>query len=197
MIYNRRVNQMLRLPSRRELEKVVGAAFLIGVICWYFGVDVWHAILLGCAITVTALALLVGSSATDARDLSWRAGKRPRSEGSRSEIANLSSSLKGDWGFVGLTAERQLQQIARRRLALEGLDLSNAQQRSAIESRIGTQAYRVLVNRRGRVPSLLALVKCLDALDAIDPSRYPQPQQRARRWALPGIPFGLGRAHGR
>jgi hypothetical protein len=194
---NRQLIGMLHLPSRRETIEILGAGLLIAVLCWYFGVDAWHAILLGCAITVTALALLVGSSAPDALDLSWRPGKHARREGSRSDVANLSSSLRSGWGFVGLTAERQLQQIARRRLALEGLDLKNADHRSAIEQRIGTRAYRVLVSPAGRLPSLRALLNCLDALDAIDSTHYPAPQPRARRWDLPGIPFSLGRARER
>jgi hypothetical protein len=188
---------MPHLPSRRKTIEILGAGFLIALLCWYFGVDAWHAILLGCAITVTALALLVASSAPDALDLSWRPGKRASREGSRSDIASLSSSLRSGWGFVGLTAELRLQQIARRRLALEGLDLKNAEHRSAIEQHIGTPAYRVLVRPGGRLPRLRALLSCLDALDAIDPTNYPAPQPRARRWDLPGIPFSLGRARER
>lgn len=188
---------MLHLPSRRETGKILGAGCLIALICWYFGVDIWHAILLGCAITVIALALVVGSSAPDARDLSWHPGERERREGSRSDVANLASSLRGGWGFVGLTAERQLQQIARRRLALEGLDLDNAAHRPAIERRIGARTYRLLVRSKRRVPTLRALVRCLDTLDAIDSTHYPAPQPRARRRDPPRIPFSLGRPRAR
>lgn len=194
---NLRLIQLLHLPSRRETIEILGAGFLITVICWYFGVDAWHAILLGCAITVTALALLAGSTAPDALEVSWRPGKRASREGSRSDVASLSSSLRSGWGFVGLTAELRLQQIARRRLALEGLDLNNAEHRSAIEQLIGASAYRVLVRPGGRLPSLRALLSCLNALDAIDSTNYQAPQRRARRWDLPGIPFSLGRARER
>ena len=188
---------MVQPPSRRATGEIFGAGFLIAVICWYFGVDVWHAILLGSAITVTALALLVGSWAQGIGDLSWRHGDRRHREGSRSDIANLSSSLRSGWGFVGRTAERQLQQIARRRLALEGLDLKNAEHRQAIERRIGAEACRALMSSQGRVPRLRVLLRCLDALDAIDPTHYPAPQPRARRWDLPGIPLSLRRARDR
>ena len=54
--------------------------------------------------------------APDARDLSWRPGKRASTDGSRNDVASLSSSLHVGWGLVGLTAERHLNQIARRRL---------------------------------------------------------------------------------
>jgi hypothetical protein len=194
----RSLNQMLHAPTRREATQALLAGLAIAAFCWYLGVNAWHSILLGCAITVTALALLVGGSAPDARDLSWRPGKRASREGSRSDIASLSASLRSGWGFVGLSAERRLQQIARRRLALEGLDLKNAEHRSAIEQHIGTPAYRVLVRPGGRLPRLRALLSCLDALDAIDPTNYPAPQPRARRWGpLSAIPSSLGRARER
>ena len=58
----------LSLPGRRESLQILAAAFAIAVICWYFGVDVLHAILLGCAITVIAFALLVVSAVPQTRD---------------------------------------------------------------------------------------------------------------------------------
>jgi hypothetical protein len=192
------LNQMLQLPSRREAIQTLVAGVLITVICWYFGVDAWHSILLGCAVTVISLALLVGSSAPDARDLSWRPGKRAGREGSRNDVSSLSRSLRADWGFIGLTAERRLVVIACRRLALEGLDLHNPAHQAAIERRIGAPGYRTLVHRRGgRLPRLRALLNCLDTLDAIDSTHYPAPQPRSRRWDLNAIPFSLGRARER
>ncbi len=191
---NEVLNEVLYLPDRRATRKILGAGFLSAVICWYFGVDVWHAILLGCAITVIVLAVLVGFSVRDARGLGWRPGRGARKEGSRREIADLSASLHGGWGFIGLTAQERLRQIARRRLALEGLDLNNAEHRPAIEDRIGSGAYRPLVSSQGRVPRLRTLLNCLDALDSIHDAA---PQSRARRWALPRISLSLGRARER
>jgi hypothetical protein len=191
------LTEMLRMPTRREALRTLGAGLLVAAICWYFGVDVWHALLLGCAITVTALACLAAGSAPDARDLSWRPGKRAGKEGSRNDVAGLSSSLRAGWGFVGLTAERRLREIARRRLALEGLDLRNPDDRLAIERRIGRPAYRILIQRQGRRPTLRTLTYCLDMLDAIDSNHYPVPQPRSRRWDLRSIPFTLGRARER
>jgi hypothetical protein len=194
---SRSLNQMLHAPTWREATQTLLAGGVVAAICWYLGVDVWHSILLGCAITVTTLALLVGGSAPDARDLGWRPGTRASREGSRSDVASLSASLRSGWGFVGLSAERRLQQIARRRLALEGLDLRNPEHRAAIERHVGARTYRVLASSQGRVPSLRTLLKCLDTLDAIDSTHYPAPQPRARRWDLPRIPSSLGRARER
>lgn len=152
----------------------IGTAILAAAICWYFGVNVWHSILLGCAATVVSFAVRKGASAEEFRDLSWRHRRRSRS-GSRSEVATLAHSLRSGWQPVGLTAERRLHQIARRRLALEGLDLLNAEHRNAIEGRIGARAYRILVHRSGRRPRLRSLVHCLDMLDALDSDHYKPP----------------------
>jgi hypothetical protein len=192
-----RLSEFVHLPTRRQLRLTLGAAAATALICWYFGVDAWHSILLGCAITVTALACVAGSDAPDAHELKWHPGRRSSREGSRNEIVNLSRGLRSGWGFVGLTAERRLRVIARRRLALEGLDLSDPQQRPAIEQLIGRQAYRVLSTNSGRLPTLRALLHCLDALDAIDSTHYPPPQPRSRRWGRGAIPLSLRRARDR
>jgi hypothetical protein len=192
-----RLGELVALPSRRQLRFTLGAGAALALICWYFGVDFWHAILLAVAITVTALACLLALTATDAHDLSWRPGRRASREGSRNEIANLSRGLRSGWGFVGLTAERHLRVIARRRLALEGLDLSNPQHQPAIERLIGPSAYRVLSSNRGRLPTLRALLHCLDMLDASDPTHYPAPQPRPRQWGRGAIPLSLRRARER
>ena len=193
----RTLTEMLRLPTRREAIRTLCAGVLLAAICWYFGVDVWHAILLGCAITVTALAVFAGTSAPDARDLSWRPGKRVRNDGSRNDVASLSSSLHAGWGVVGLTAERRLHEIARRRLALDGLDLQNVDHRLAIERRIGGRACQILVRGQSRRLRLRTLRYSLDMLDAIDSNHYPTPQPRSQGWDPQSILSSLWRARER
>lgn len=189
----RTLTAMLSRPQRREPLKSLAAGLGIALICWYFGVDVWHSILLGCAITVIGLACQAGTLALDARELGWRPGSRSHSAGSRNDVASLSASLRVDWWFVGPTADRRLHEIARRRLVLDGLDLGNPEHQAAIERRIGAPAYRVLARRKSRRLTLRMLIHCLDALDATDPTHYPAPA-RARRRDLRWIPFSLGRA---
>ncbi|MDE3133563.1 MAG: hypothetical protein KGL15_05815 [Acidobacteriota bacterium] len=174
------LSELLRRPTRRETVRTAAAAALAAVICWYFGVNVWHSILLGCALTVASLAVMAGGSTPELRNLSWRHLSRRRL-GSRNEIARLSQSLRSGWEPVGLTAERRMHQIARRRLALEGLDLLNRDHREAIERLIGGRAYQTLVHPLGRRPRLRALLRCLDALDAIEAGHYMPPQPSLRR----------------
>lgn len=188
---------MLHLPSRLEACLTVAAGVLIAVLCWYFGVDVWHSLLLGCAITVTALACRAAGLAPDARELSWRPGAEENRVGSRNDVASLASSLRAHWTHIGLTAEGRLNELARRRLALEELDLRNPGDGPAIERRIGTTAYRILARRRRARISLRTLTHTLDALDAIDSTHYPAPSAGSRRPFLDAVRFSLGRARER
>ncbi len=162
----------LRLPSRRETLQTVCIAFAIAAICWYFGVDAWHSILLGAAITVVMLAIAAGSNAPLAENRS-SGHDRKRAGGSRSDVAMLSGSLRVGWGTVGLPAEGRLHKIAVRRLALEGLYLDNPAHREPIERRIGTRAYRSLTRSTGRGMRLRTLIYCLDVLDTLDHNHYP------------------------
>jgi hypothetical protein len=187
----RRLGELLRLPTRRETARGVATATLAAVICWYFGVNVWHSILLGCAITVASFAVMGGGPTPELHEINWR-HRSKRRIGSRNDVARLAESLRTGWEPVGLTAERRLQQIARRRLALEGLDLLNQDHREAIERRIGSRAYRILIHPLGRRPRLRSLIYCLDAFDALDADHYTPPH-RSRRRLLDLIPFDLRR----
>ena len=188
------LSDLLRPPTRRGAVRGAGTAFLVSAVCWYFGVNVWHAILLGCALTAAVLAVMNGASTHEFREIGWR-HRRRNTGGSRSEVESLASSLRTGWEPVGLTAERRLRQIARHRLALEGLDLQSDDQRAAIESRIGTRAYRILRDS-GKRPRLGSLIRCLDALDALSPDHYQPPRPRSR--VIPNlIPSNLRRTRER
>lgn len=164
------------MPSRRAWRPVA-SALLIALVCWYFGVDVWHALLLGAAVTVIVLAAGAASSASDAALPSWRPSERRGAGGSRGDVEAMAWSLRGSWGRIGLTAERELRRVARRRLALEGLDLANPAHRGEIQALVGEQVYRVLTRERwGRV-SLRTLERTLDALDRVNSNYYPQTRE--------------------
>lgn len=176
----RDADQTLRLPPWRELLRVAGGALLLGVLAWFLGVDVWHAILVGCAAMVGITAFLVGG-APEIRDLSWRPRYR-NTEGARSELANLAHSLRPQRGVVGLAAERRLRDLAARRLALHGLDLQSAADREATERLIGTRAYQLLVRPDAtRRAKLRTVIRCLDLLDALDSDHYSAPRPDSRR----------------
>ena len=150
---------------------------LIALVCWYFGVDAWHALLLGAAVTVIVVAAGVASAASDAALPSWRASERRGADGSRNDVETMAWSLRGSRGRVGLTAERELRRIARRRLALEGLDLADPAHRQAIQALVGEQVYSILTRERWGRLSLRTLERTLDAIDQVNSNYYPQTRE--------------------
>jgi hypothetical protein len=165
----RSLSTIIQLPSRVNALKTVGLALVASAICWYLGANVWKALMLGCGITIVALVALVGT-APEVRDIRWRGSARGSTLGSRSDVSNLAFRLRGSWGRIDYSVQRRAREIARRRLGLEGLDLQNADHRPYIEQLIGAESYDFLVRNQKDPPKLRALLRCLDALDAIDPA---------------------------
>jgi hypothetical protein len=165
----RRLSTLIQPPSKLATFKAVSLALVASAICWYFGTGVWKALMLGCGITIVALVALVGT-VPEVRDLRWRGSARGPTLGSRSDVSNLAFRLRGSWGRVDYSVQRRARDIARRRLGLEGLDLQNADHRPYIEQLIGADSYDFLVRNQKDPPKLRALLRCLDALDAIDPA---------------------------
>jgi hypothetical protein len=168
-----------RPPKRRAAGQVLIVALLVAAICWYFGADASHSILIG-----TALALgfvgLDGPAGLDLSNTDWRGGVRVNREGARRDITDLSWSLRGRYGRVSDTAVSRVRQIARQRLALHQLDLIDPADHRKIEQLIGRSTCALLVWDERRPPSLRSLLHCLDVLDALDPTRATAPPSRPR-----------------
>lgn len=151
---------------------LVLVALLVSALCWYLGADVWRSLLLGCAITAAAVAALDGLAlalSPEGGDTPWRGDPSARQRGARSDVASLAASLNDRFGRSSL-ARGRLRQIARHRLALQGLDLARPADRVAIEQLIGRRAYRVLAHEHRRGLALRSLLHGLDALEALDPA---------------------------
>ena len=174
---------LVRRPERRATIWALIVAVLVAGVCWYFGVDVWHSVLLGGVLTTVGLISLVGIPARDPSVTEWRAGPSRNREGARGEVAELSWSLRTSYGGrVDVRAVSRVRQLARRRLALHELDLNDPADRPGVEALIGRSAYAVLV-RRDRRPMLRSLLHCLDALDTLGPTMPTAPRSRPRRRA--------------
>ncbi len=174
---------LLRPPERRATIRVLIVALLTAAICWYFGTDVWHAIVLGCVITTLGVIGRVGA-ALEVGGTTWRDDGASNRRGSRNEIAELAWSLRGGFGRVGHRSMWRVQQLARRRLALHHLDLLNPADRLQIEQLLGRRVYSVLAHSDRRPPPLRSVLRCLDALDALDaldPMRPAAPLPGPRR----------------
>lgn len=174
----RTVTRLLRPPEPRVAIRAVIVVLLVAAICWYFGADVWHSILLGSVITTVGLVGLIGA-ALDIGDTSWRSGGRNDPTGSRTDVAELSWRLRGSYGRVETVAVWRVRRIAQQRLASRHLDLLDPADRRSIEELIGHRAYAILVRGERRPPLLRSLLRCLDALDALDAGRPAAPRSRS------------------
>jgi hypothetical protein len=155
----------LRRPRRRVIVAVLLAALLIVALCWYLGADIWHALLFGAVLTTFGL---LGTTRAQLSVGPWIETHRRNREGARNEVAELSWSLRGSWREVSPRALWRVQDLGRRRLAHRGLDIRDPGDRDQIEQLTGSRAYRVLVSRNRRPPTLRSVVHCLDVLDAIE-----------------------------
>ncbi len=173
---------LARLPRRKATIWAFIAAFAVAATCWYFGADVWHSIILGCALTTVGVIILVATADRELGNTDLRSTPRSNREGARGEVAELSWSLRTSYGRVDNRAVSRVRQLARHRLALHQLDLNDPADRGAVEQLIGPSAYNVLV-RSERRPLLRSLLHCLDALDALDALNGMDAQGPAHRAA--------------
>jgi hypothetical protein len=170
--------------DRRSTVGVFTLALVAAAICWFLGTNVWYAILIGTAATVMGIIARVITAETEARALGWGTEVRTNRSGARDDVLNLSWSMRGRGGRVGRTAEIKLRQTARRRLAIEGLNLDRPEDRVAIEARIGAPAYQLLTREDITGVKLSTMTACLDLLDSLDANHYPAPQAQPRRRVL-------------
>lgn len=189
--------QVLRALNRRVTIRILLAALLIAAVCWYFGADVAHSIMIGSAATTLGLIFLIANDNPDFGNTGWRSETRTNQQGARRDVAQLSRSLRGSYGRVGRAAVTQAQRLARQRLARYQLDLLNPADRPRIEHLIGHHAYAVLVRGERRPPLLRSFIHCLNALDALDPTKPITLRPRSRPWFLNFTPRRPRRARER
>jgi hypothetical protein len=173
---------ILRTLDRRATVRTLLTALLVAAVCWYFGADVSHSILIGCAVTTLGLIFLITND-NPVGNTGWQSDRRTDQQGARRDVAQLSQSLRGSYGRVGYGAVTRARQVARQRLVSYQLDLLNPADRPRIEQLIGHRAYAVLVRGERRPPFLRSFIHCLNALDALDPTKRITLRSRSRRWS--------------
>jgi hypothetical protein len=161
--------------------RVVIVVPLVAAICWYFGADVWHSILIASALTTVGVIVFGDTVNLELISTDWQRGNRPSRHGARTDIAELSWWLRGRHGRVNDRALTRIQQVARHRLALYQLDLRNPADHPKIEQLIGRRTCAILVQGDRRPPSLRVFIRCLDALEALDARRLSEPPSFRRR----------------
>jgi hypothetical protein len=159
---------------RLRVVPLVAGAALAGAACWVAGLDAWHAGTIGLALAAAGLCWI---ATPRHRDVAWPGTAGAQEEGARWDVARLSWSLRPKRGRVPHAGLRPVQDIARHRLALRGLDLGDPRDRRAVERLLGESVYATLALPATRPPHVRAVQHCLDALDRLEPSPQNPPQQ--------------------
>jgi hypothetical protein len=162
---------LVRPPRRRQVAVLLLGTAFAAALCWFAGMDAWHAGTVG---LVLAAAGLCAIAVPDHRDAAWPEVAGPDGEGARWDVARLSWSLRPKRGRIPQAGLVRVQELARHRLALRGLDLADPDDRAAIERLIGTAAYATVALPAARPPRVRAVVHCLDMLDRLDPSLHKE-----------------------
>ncbi|MHA6624805.1 hypothetical protein ACU61A_05255 [Pseudonocardia sichuanensis] len=170
----------LRRHGARVALLAAGAA-LAGVACWVVGMDAGHAATVGLALAAAGLCWI---ALPGHREVAWPDAAATDEVGARWDVARLSWSLRPRRGRVPLAGMRPVQDLARRRLELHGLDLGDPRDRAAIERLVGEAVYATLALPATRPPHVRSVLRCLDALDRLDAHDHPDaldPSQKETR----------------
>ena len=166
-----------RMLRRLILSAVLGIA--LGVIAWYLGMDLAHAIGLGAAAFAFAACL---SALGEAADIVWAVPAPEPRPGARRDITQLGWSLGARGGRASPEGVRRLRTVAERALRMRGLDLHDRAADDALEGLLGARTLELL--RRGsgvtppRTAEVAAVLARLESLEPAEPAAAPAPSLR-------------------
>jgi hypothetical protein len=165
-------------PRRVRTIVILSLAVVTAAVCWYVGMDVAHAI----AIAIVIAAVGVTWIAVPEHEVpEWAEEELRTGDGVRFDVMRLSWMLRSRRRTIQTGGLRRAREIAKERLARFGFDLDNPADRSGIETLIGRGPYATLWPTADRMPRLNELVRCLDALDRLDPSTSVRPTTSSAR----------------
>ena len=165
---------LLRPPLRGRLIICVLLGGGTGLVAWYFGMDVAHAVALGLVVAVVAAVL---GAVPEHRPADWVRERAPIESGIRRDVNHLSWSLRSRSGAVAASALRRVRDLARSILARHELDLEAPADAAAIERLLGSEAWNTIRPGERPLPQLTAVEATLDALRGLD-IRSPETASR-------------------
>lgn len=153
--------------SRAFRWRIVGCVLLglaVGVTCWFFGVDVAHAVGIGAVAVAFAGSVALVS---DQARVDWSPAPVLPRDGARREIVQLGRALNGRSGSVAPEAVRRLRTLTAQVLELHGLDLDESADRQAIERALGPEVLHVIRPGTAETPRMGVYVSALSVLDRL------------------------------
>ncbi len=161
------------ISGRAEVLGVLALAVLFGIGAWLIGMQGMPSALLATVV----FAAGAGRPALERHAIDQRVGRGgvwpPRSSplvgGTRREVQELSWSFTGRRSTSGQDAVARLRGLARHRLALRGVDLSDPTQRERVDALIGSRARLTLSTPEDEPVRHRDVVACLEAIERLAP----------------------------
>lgn len=158
-----------RRPNGHLLRLVAVASALVPLAAWGIGVN-WVQCLIIAGLGMAALAIIDLASEGDVTH--WPALSDTVRGGGRREVANLSWLLTSKNQTADRAAVQRLAAIARRRLALRGIDVNDPRTAPYAASALGEPIYRTLFDPSAALPTHRELIRCVEALERLGQSNH-------------------------
>jgi hypothetical protein len=144
--------------------RILASGLLVPALCWAVGVDIVHSLLIA-TVTLGAAALL--GIAAQRQAPYWPEAQEGRRTGNRREITRLSWMMTARRGGTDRQAVVRLRDLAQSRLARHGIDLLDPADRSRAMTALGADVFTILMQDTGSAPTHRALLRCVEALEAL------------------------------
>jgi hypothetical protein len=156
----------MRFATRRAIGPIgTSACIAVGaaVLLWSVGVSLAFAVAV--AVLAIAIGITVGAFAGSAAPARKRERPTPR-PGTRSEVAQLSWTLRARAEGVSDAGRKRLRMFARRRLRRAGLDVDDPADAERLRALLGDKGFELVTSENAKA-SLADVERCVTALDGL------------------------------
>lgn len=154
----------------RTAARMLAAIVAAPGAAWAIGVN-WIYCMLIASVCVAGVAVLELPALGD--ETYWPPLDESQRGGGRREVSSLSWLLTSRRDGADRAAVLRLAEVARRRLALEGVDLNLPADRERAVAALGSRVHAMLTEGPGRSPTHSMVTECIDALESLDRPTVP------------------------
>jgi len=149
---------------RGRLVWSILSGMAVGVVVWFSGMDLPHAVGLGAVVAAGGACLaMLGERAS----VQWPDDPVAPREGARRDVAQLGWAVQTRGGTVTPEAVRHLRSVAAQTLALHGIELDDPAHRPAVERVLGSDAAAIVRRGSAEAPRTAVFESVLARLERI------------------------------
>lgn len=154
------------------------AGLVVGLVCWFSGMDLPHAVGVGAVVGAggSCLAML-----RERPSVTWPDDPVAPREGARRDVAQLGWAVQTRSGTVTPEAVRHLRSVAAQTLALHGIDLDDPADRPAVERMLGADVVAIVRRGSAAAPRTAVFRSVLALLERIADEPGPATSAPATR----------------